>query len=553
MADDTTTFVEDINSLENMFQILRKFEQYAGLKLNKTKTEAMWLGKDINNNTSPLDIKWVNRTHSLGIYFSYDTDYVTQKNFMDRAKEFKQILDMWSQRDLSLIGKITILKSLAFSKIIYQCGVITPPQKFIEHIIDLAYGFIWNHKKDKIKRKTIISDYQDGGLRMLDIKCFVKAQKIMWIKRFLSPENASWKALLTLCLEEFLGKDTFKCLLSCTQKTPSCPDFYWQMVKSWCELKNMTESIDTPINVRRQCIWLNENIQINDTPFKWNIWKEKGINIIHDILDQKGEFLTPINIEQKYNFKCDFMKYNALKDAIPKEWRKLVKKMQIPDEAINFNEDTHIIIGKKAKNINAIKNKEIYWILINDIQIESIVMNKLQSELNITEEKCKLVFTMPRVISNTKIRAFQYKLLYNLIPCNLYLKRINKNDTDKCNWCQELDDTMHFFATCKHLTPFWNSFATWCQTLLEEDTNFTATDILVGILTKDTKYVVINACLLLAKWRIYKDKLNSSDTFFYKFLCELKYYINIEKSIALKNNKIIKYNNIWQKVEEQIT
>jgi exonuclease III len=35
MADDTTTFVEDTNSLENMFKTLKKFEDYAGLKLNK--------------------------------------------------------------------------------------------------------------------------------------------------------------------------------------------------------------------------------------------------------------------------------------------------------------------------------------------------------------------------------------------------------------------------------------------------------------------------------------------------------------------------------------
>jgi hypothetical protein len=78
-------------------------------------------------------------------------------------------------------------------------------------------------------------------------------------------------------------------------------------------------------------------------------------------------------------------------------------------------------------------------------------------------------------------------------------------------------------------------------------------DVLVGVLEKDTKYDVINAILLLAKWRIYKDKLDSSDTFFYKFLCELKYYINIEKTIALKNNKLTYYNNKWSKVEEQLT
>ena len=102
------------------------------------------------------------------------------------------------------------------------------------------------------------------------------------------------------------------------------------------------------------------------------------------------------------------------------------KTMKIPAEAISFQEDIHLNIGKTAKNINTIKNNQIYWILVNDIKIESIVTGKLQREFNLDDEKCKMVFKMPRVITNTKIRAFQYKMLYNLTPTNLYLKKIKK-------------------------------------------------------------------------------------------------------------------------------
>ena len=513
----------------------------------------MWLGKDINNRETPLDIKWVKEVHSLGIFFSYDTDSVIQKNFMDRAKEFKQILDMWRQRDLSLIGKITILKSLAFSIIIYQCGVLTPTLKFIDHIIDLVYKFIWNDKPEKIKRKTLIADYEHGGLKMLDIKSFIKAQKVMWVKRFLSPENASWKAIIHLGLEDLLGADTFKCSLSCTEKPDDLPDFYWDMILAWSEMKSITESIDTPIDIRRQCLWLNENITISNNHINWDSWKDKGINIIHDIVNKAGHFLTTQEIEQKYNFKCDFLQYNKLKDAIPSPWRKLLKTIQIPEETMNFRESLHVNVGKSTKSINLVKNKEIYWTFVNDIRIQSIITNKLERELGIQEDKWKEVFTMPRVVTNTKIRAFQYKLLYNLTPTNSYLKKISKSDTDKCNWCTEIDNTTHYFATCSNLTPFWNSLATWCHGMLEEEINFTVNNVLVGILEKSMKYETLNAILLMAKWHLYKNKLNQSDTFFYRFLCELKYNINLEKSIALKNNKLTEYNNKWQKVENHLT
>ena len=81
-------------------------------------------------------------------------------------------------------------------------------------------------------------------------------------------------------------------------------------------------------------------------------------------------------------------------------------------------------------------------------QIEPIILNKLINEFGIDDTKWGHVFTIPKVICDTKIRAFQYKLLFNLIPCNLYLKRIKKSDTDKCADCQTLDDLSHYFCNC---------------------------------------------------------------------------------------------------------
>ena len=88
MADDTTIMV-DLASFKRVLHIISLFHSFAGLKLNKTKTEAMWLGKQKNNRDTPLGLKWVKKVHSLGIFFSYDTDYVVQKNFTDKSKSFK--------------------------------------------------------------------------------------------------------------------------------------------------------------------------------------------------------------------------------------------------------------------------------------------------------------------------------------------------------------------------------------------------------------------------------------------------------------------------------
>ena len=44
-ADDTT-FVKDGFSLGRLIELLDKFEEYSGLKINPTKSKAIWLGKN---------------------------------------------------------------------------------------------------------------------------------------------------------------------------------------------------------------------------------------------------------------------------------------------------------------------------------------------------------------------------------------------------------------------------------------------------------------------------------------------------------------------------
>ena len=555
MADDTTTFIEDQQSLENMFKVIKTFETYAGLKLNKAKTEAMWIGKNLNNNQAPLNIKWVKQVHALGIFFSYNTDSVVMKNFMDRAKEFKRILDLWRQRDLSILGKITILKSLAFSKIIYQCAVLATPPDFIEYINDIAYQFLWNNKPNKVKKDTIIADYDQGGLKMLDFKSFLKAQKATWVKRLLSPEKASWKAVPLLFLNELLGLDTFKCHMECKEKPKNFPGFYWQIIQSWNEVKDIlnSETTKTPFDIRRETLWLNKNIKTNDKEIKWNSLHKKGINIIHNIVDEYGKFLTAQELEAKYNVKCDFLKYNTIKDAIPQEWRKMLKTMRIPEEAISFDEQIQVKINKVSKPIQLIKNRDFYWTLIKTRQQKPIVLDKLLIELNDESIKWGKIFTVSKAIRNTRIKAFQYKVLYNLIPCNVYLFKIKKSETKNCTICNKEDNIIHYFYECPQIKLFWNSFQNWWKNITNEDIALNGIKVKIGILGDYIKHETLNACILMAKWHIYKNKLNDTLIFFYRFLCDLKYFLSTEKNIHLKQGKIQNYNKKWQIIEEYIT
>ena len=552
MADDTTVFVEDLNSLSKVLEIIELFHLFAGLKLNKTKTEVMWLGKLRHSEEKPLDLTWVNEVHSLGIFFSYNTDYVIQKNFTDKSKDFKRILDLWSQRDLSLLGKVAILKSLAFSMITYQCCSLMVPDCFMENIIDIAYKFLWSGKKDKIKRKTVIANYENGGLKMLDLKSFIIAQRVMWVKRLSTPKVASWKAYPEYVLSTIIGMDTFKTQLDTANNKNNISPFYWTIIKSWHILKEINIEQINECNIRRQWLWMNKYIKINKQEIKWNPWINKGIKLIHDIVDNLGNFLSVNELEQRYNFKCDFLKYNSLKDAIPKIWREKLKTINIQRDTIIVGESPCIEIRKQITSVKSITNKMIYWELVNKIKIPPITKDKWVQEFNLDIANWEKIFEVAKIIRDTKIRTFQYKLLFNLTPCNLYLFKIGRHNTHTCHNCASVDNIGHYFYECNETRNFWLSLQNWWNIMENDHIIITKEYALLGIINSNEKSDKLNACLQLARWYIYTEKLNSQQPFWYKFLCRLKYKIKQEKAICQGNNQMKFFELIWQGIEDHI-
>ena len=53
-ADEMTATPTNISSIEKVIQILNDFEKCSGLKMNLSKTKAMWVGKNKNSLETPL-------------------------------------------------------------------------------------------------------------------------------------------------------------------------------------------------------------------------------------------------------------------------------------------------------------------------------------------------------------------------------------------------------------------------------------------------------------------------------------------------------------------
>ena len=91
------------------------------------------------------------------------------------------MLSCWKYRRLTLLGKITVLKSLVVSQLVHLLTPLKSNYSALTESNKLLYTFLWNGKGDKIKRNVIINDYCDGGLKMIDIFSFNKSLKVTWI------------------------------------------------------------------------------------------------------------------------------------------------------------------------------------------------------------------------------------------------------------------------------------------------------------------------------------------------------------------------------------
>ena len=120
-----------------------------------------------------------------------NSDYI--KNWYNKIDEIERLLHIWGKRDLTLFGKVLVVKCLAVSKVILCTSLLPVPQHFIDKLNMIINKFIWG-KLDKVSRKKVIEKLEDGGLNMVDSQSLFDSFMAIWIKRLLTSnkETKNW-------------------------------------------------------------------------------------------------------------------------------------------------------------------------------------------------------------------------------------------------------------------------------------------------------------------------------------------------------------------------
>ena len=554
MADDTTLILSDLTSLIHAITNFNKFTICSGLKLNIDKTEIVPLGKLKNKmKTLPNVLKGIKINDgpfkALGIWYSHNQNEVLDLNFTERIKNMNKLINIWRSRNLSLKGKITIIRSLILPQIQFLFSMVLVPETLLKEIDTILFSYIWNNKPAKIKRSTLIAPVKEGGLGMVDVHVVHVAAKCSWLKRLLvGNQDLKWKKIMYMMLN--ITPEVCNRNIIYSKFTKCKSDFHAQIMTCWNKLHNNIAPTKT-VDILNQNIFYNQCIKIGNKHITEAYIKHCGFNDtncslkIKDIIHNNGKLLNHIEFREKHNIPITNWKWMALLSAIPKTWKeKLINETLLSNiiKLIDTNE-TYIIINNTAKNIKQITSKIIYQKLISDTICLPTSINKWIEQFPFMEEcDWNKIFMLPfRITKEAYLQSFQYKILNRILNCNDKLHTWKIKTSNKCEYCDQIDTIEHHLFWCRSTQEFWNKVQKWVKNNLDTSLKLTVCEIIFGIcIENNDSFDMINFIILIGKNFINKSRSNGDALYFIKFLSVLKDKLEYINYIKNANDEVLK-------------
>ena len=286
-ADDMILLGTNEISLKHSFKEISKFTAVAGPKLNMDKTEILVTG-EYQNVATFCDKKVAKSVNCLGIEVGHDLELCEKINWANKIEKIQRLLIQWKKRHLTIFGKIIVIKTLALSQIIYSATNTHIPDYVIPRLNTIVYNFLWENK-ERIKRKTLIGKFEDGGVEMIDINSYFMAIKVTWIKRLMNSES-NWSVIGNHSINQFGGRNLLlRITTSDINYINNLPVFYEQIFQAYISTNKLEHrNIKSEYILLRQPIWHNIHIQYKRKTLYFKKLIEKNIIFIKDLKFVKG-------------------------------------------------------------------------------------------------------------------------------------------------------------------------------------------------------------------------------------------------------------------------
>ena len=540
-ADDTTMYLDGSErSFTEAILTLDHFSRMSGLRVNNDKTQLIWLGsrkncgirymKDKNFQWDPGIFK------ILGVTFSTKTDDICNLNYSNKLDEIKRIIAKWKKREISPLGKVTVIKTLVIPKLTFLfINIPDPSLKFLKDLDSILFEFLWGHNTHKIKKKVVCQSYENGGIKMCNVFSFISSMKISWLRRLIS--KSSFAQLTTHLYPSLksissLGKEYAKATLSNLHNP-----FWKDVLKHYLKLCNgyLPKSSQDFMD---EYIHYNSNIKRGNKSIIEKEWIEAGIFQVKDLVNNNYNFLTFEEFQATYPDinRTNFLKYEGIIQAIKSYQIKLGIALNA-----SVNNPGNGVWGCIIKGNHAVKQ-----LLEDNTDPPTAVIkwNTLFDELNWE----KIFNKHFKTTIDSQLRWFQIRLLHRILPTGRYLSLCKLTDSSVCKFCSRDTETIsHLFWHCNIVNGFWTHLLSVlkAKTTTCERLTFDEKLILFGITPNTKTDKPLDLIILLGKFFVYKCKFQNVLPSVQTFLPYLKYRHKVEQMVSFSNGKHDVFARQW--------
>jgi hypothetical protein len=461
-ADDICTLLSTQEEYQVLKYHLNQYSLVSNAKFNQRKTEAFAINgqKDHQWQTILNDdsILTYHTRHSvepfryLGFYITYT---IAQRNFIQEKllTKIKSAIRLYSTRNLSLRGRVTITNTLILTKIWYCLRLLQPTQEFLKSIQSLVYGFVWQKKVPLVAFDQMCLPINRGGLGVIHPLFHLMNLQVRHL-RLLFRKNQSKKIVAKLLLYH----------MSLIAGQNSCPllSFVVPVLRNH-SLNHPTSIIlsmykafdrfdfhlDYGIMSLENILHLPLSYLLQNVPTDNWIHRHKTFPankfFYYDVTRQRLRIL----VEGEYTLLPRLCK--KLKSQILLERTVQLKPFLLSYVLQTTSPQTHSQVDTSLVD-NFIKATR--WKKYQASEYRNYHMTTLKYPTMLISKISWLIFWSTEML--LQARAVWYRVLSNKIPTTAYLAQIKTVDNPQCRLCRKNnDDLEHFLVSCPSKQDIW--------------------------------------------------------------------------------------------------
>ena len=505
-CDDTSLFLQSLQDLRISINHLNGFATFSDLYLNLNKSYALSITADeFDIGDTNIQVKGIVKI--LGIFYSNKCQaHNLKENWQTRVDKVISILNLWSKRYLSIVGRLQIIKTLCLSQFVFVMKSIGIPMETLQLINSLFFKFLWGGRLDgkkvieKVKRQVLCNSLGEGGLKVIDMVSFQSSIYLEWAESLLTSPNKGLQdhLLSAVFFKESGGLSVFRSRFgkkgSFRKSIPRISSVFWSKVlEEWLKHSNNETtplSLTDPI-FNNCCITAKGRLLFSPLCLRKGIIQLKDMVINGSILPFADFFAKCGRHPQAY------IDYHAISLAL---------------KGIDFSHlDKDAAVMFQGLEIGRIGRKGFYSMIRPSGQpICNIFWNqRFGEEINPSE------WLLIHKLKEGKLISLCWKILHRIYPTNISLSKMGLKNTQECMHCSDnaIDTLEHFFYSCSKIKHLWSEVTNSILSHLDVHVRMSEKIVLFGAqgLNNVSPLILnqINRVIAVAKLSISKVKFSS--------------------------------------------